>query len=137
MPDETIRVVTYDLPEVTPATQPLEGGKLPVGGATFLDIEVPDEAETAPSNGRTKHPTSPSISHIPIATLEVEMERLINVVERLVNRSSDRKKYAMQLEEIELSVEIDGRGKVSLVGAGLDMGGKGAIKLKFKRKSLQ
>jgi hypothetical protein len=42
----------------------------------------------------------------------------------------------MQLDEIELSVEINGEGQVSLIGTGTKVGGKGAIKLKFKRSEL-
>ena len=38
------------------------------------------------------------------------------------------------LDEIELSVEINGEGKISLLGNGAKAGGKGAIKLKFKRQ---
>jgi hypothetical protein len=39
----------------------------------------------------------------------------------------------MQLDEIELSVEINGEGQMSILGTGGKAGGKGAIKLKFKR----
>ena len=40
----------------------------------------------------------------------------------------------MQLDELELTVEINGEGQVSLLGTGGKVGTKGAIKLKFKRK---
>jgi hypothetical protein len=43
----------------------------------------------------------------------------------------------MHLDEIELSVEINGEGKVSLIGSGAKAGGKGAITLKFKRTELE
>ena len=130
MSEETIRVVTYTPPEAKPEPESIKGGKNAVGGAVFLDIEVPEETPPpAEKTGRAK------VREVPVATLEREMGRLIDVVERLVNRSPDRPKSGMQLEEIELSVEVDGRGKVSLIGSGLDIGGKGAVKLKFKRKS--
>ena len=130
MPEETIRIVTYNPPEAEPEQESIDGSKDLGTGATFLDIEVPEE--THPPDG-TKGPVR--VSEVSVETLEREMGRLIDVVERLVNRAPDRPKSGMQLEEIELSVEIDGRGKVSLVGSGLDMGAKGAVKLKFKRKS--
>ena len=41
----------------------------------------------------------------------------------------------MQLEEVELVVEVNGKGQVSLLGTGGELGGKGAITLKFKRKT--
>nr|WP_281257084.1 hypothetical protein [Calothrix elsteri] len=40
----------------------------------------------------------------------------------------------MQLDEIELTVEINGEGQVKLLGNGIKAGGKGGIKLTFKRK---
>lgn len=38
----------------------------------------------------------------------------------------------MELDEIELSVEVNGEGQLSLLGNGGKAGGKGAMKLKFK-----
>lgn len=38
----------------------------------------------------------------------------------------------MELDEIELSVEVNGEGQLSLLGSGGKVGGKGAITLKFK-----
>jgi len=38
------------------------------------------------------------------------------------------------LDEIELSVEVNGEGKISILGNGAQAGGKGAINLKFKRQ---
>jgi hypothetical protein len=38
----------------------------------------------------------------------------------------------MELDEIELSVEVNGEGQLSLLGSGGKVGGKGAMKLKFK-----
>ena len=40
----------------------------------------------------------------------------------------------VQLKEIELSVEINGEGQVTLFGIGGKAGSKGAIKLKLVRK---
>ena len=41
----------------------------------------------------------------------------------------------IQLDEIELTVEINGKGQVGLLGTGGEVGGAGAIKLKFKRNN--
>ena len=40
----------------------------------------------------------------------------------------------MRLDEVELSVEINGEGQVSLFGVGGKAGGKGGMTFKFKRK---
>ncbi len=42
----------------------------------------------------------------------------------------------MELEEIELSLEINSEGQVSLLGSGVKAGGKGAMTLKFKATKL-
>ncbi len=41
----------------------------------------------------------------------------------------------MELEAIELTVEVNGEGQVSLMGSGIKTGGKGAMTLKFKKAS--
>ena len=62
------------------------------------------------------------------------MAHLIDVVERLLIRAENKNNGEIALDEIELSVEINGEGKISLLGNGAQAGGKGAIKLKFKRQ---
>ena len=47
---------------------------------------------------------------------------------------AEQLRTGMQLDEIELSVEINSEGKVSLFGIGGKAGGKGAMTLKFKRR---
>jgi hypothetical protein len=72
---------------------------------------------------------------ISVDKLEQEMTHFLQVVGRLFNRAEQEafKKPGMQLDEIELSIEINGEGQISLIGTGAKAGGKGAIKLKFKR----
>lgn len=41
----------------------------------------------------------------------------------------------MELEEIELSVEVNGDGQISLLGSGARVGGSSALTLRFKRAS--
>jgi hypothetical protein len=68
--------------------------------------------------------------------LEEEMGRFLQVVGRLFKNAENQAKVnsGMQLSEIELSVEISGEGEVKLIGNGAKAGGKGAIKLTFKRQ---
>ena len=42
----------------------------------------------------------------------------------------------MALEEVELMVEVNGEGQLSLLGTGGKAGAKGAMTLKFKAKKL-
>lgn len=49
--------------------------------------------------------------------------------------SEGQPKPGLQLDQIEMSIEVNGKGEVSLWGiGGGEVGGKGAIKLTFKRK---
>jgi hypothetical protein len=69
-------------------------------------------------------------------TLEENMTNFLQVVGQLFSRAEQQANVnsGLQLEEIELSVEISGQGEVKLIGNGAKAGGKGAIKLKFKRQ---
>lgn len=71
--------------------------------------------------------------------LEQEMARFLQMVGRLFNRAEQEahRKAGMQLNEIELSIEINSEGQISLVGTGAKVGSKGAITLKFKRAELE
>lgn len=65
--------------------------------------------------------------------LKQNVSEFLEVVEEAFDKA-EKPKSKMQLDEIELSIEISGSGKVSLLGTGAEAGAKGAIKLKFKRR---
>ncbi|NEP10094.1 MAG: hypothetical protein F6K14_07730 [Symploca sp. SIO2C1] len=75
---------------------------------------------------------------MPVAAqkLKQEMGKFVEVVGEVFSQT-EQLRTGMQLEEIELSVEINGEGKVSLFGIGGKTGGKGAMTLKFKRQDSQ
>lgn len=109
MQEETISIVTDDIPLTTETRSweaPLEAAKYKV--------------------------------EISVDKLEQEMGRFLHIVGRLFQRAEVEveKKSRMRLDEIELSVEINGEGKISLIGSGAKAGGKGAITLKFKPQEL-
>ena len=65
------------------------------------------------------------------------MSAFLEVVEEVFDQTqmqAQETQPKMRLDEIELSVEINGEGQVSLFGTGGKVGGKGAINLKFKRQ---
>ncbi len=73
--------------------------------------------------------------------LEKEMSRFLLVVDKVFSsaeqqtQAKSESKSGMQLEEIELTVEINGEGQVKLLGSGVKAGGKGGIKLTFRRRT--
>lgn len=64
--------------------------------------------------------------------LQQQMMGLLVVVGDLFEQASQQPQ--MQLEELQLSVEIDGEGKVNLVGNGATLGNSGGISMTFKAK---
>lgn len=65
--------------------------------------------------------------------LKREMSEFLEVIEYVFDQT-DRETSNVNLKEIELSVEINGEGQVTLFGIGGKAGSKGAIKLKLERK---
>lgn len=64
--------------------------------------------------------------------LKEQMAGLLAVVDDLFEQASQQSQ--MSLDELQLSVEIDGEGKVSLVGNGVKLASSGGITMKFKAK---
>ncbi|MGF1493303.1 MAG: hypothetical protein ACFBSC_12780 [Microcoleaceae cyanobacterium] len=65
------------------------------------------------------------------AALKTQMNGLLRVVGDVFEQADQQ--TGMQLSEVTLSVEINGEGKVSLVGTGGTLGNRGGITLKFTR----
>jgi hypothetical protein len=68
--------------------------------------------------------------------LKQEWNRTMRVVGQLIQQAEKEAggSFGMQLDEVTLAVEINGKGQVTLLGAcSSEASGKGAITLKFKR----
>ena len=63
--------------------------------------------------------------------LKTQMNGLLQVVSDVFDQANHQE--GLQLDEVELSVEINAQGQVSIMGSGGSLSDKGAIKLKFKR----
>lgn len=71
--------------------------------------------------------------------LKNQMSAFLEIVEEVFDQTQAQAnaqecKSPMRLDEIQLSVEINGEGQISLLGTGGKVGSKGAINLKFKRQ---
>ena len=111
-------IITDTIAEV----EEVEEGKggLDIGG-NYNDLPTSDDR------------SSRQRSYISAEDLQQNLGEFIEVVEVSFDRA-ESSKSKLQLEEIELSIEISGNGKVSLLGIGGEAAAKGAVKLKFKRK---
>jgi hypothetical protein len=69
-----------------------------------------------------------------VAKLKEEMSGFLQAMREVLDEA-EQPDSKMQLNEVELMVEINGEGKISLLGVGGGKaGGKGAMTFKFKRK---
>jgi len=77
---------------------------------------------------------------VPKEVLKRQMNGLLQVVTELFNQNSadpanPAQPPGMVLDEVELSIEVNAEGQISIVGNSAKTGQKGAITLKFKRVS--
>ena len=72
-------------------------------------------------------------SQVDVSKLKLEMKGFLKAMREMLDEA-DPPSAKIRLDEVELSVEINGEGQVSLFGVGGKAGGKGAMTIKFKRK---
>lgn len=124
----SIWIVTDDTPQIS-LPDGTKGGNTRGGGWG---------EETRSSDGIKSAETAVQVD---AEKLEQEMSRFLLVVDKVFTsaeqqtKAKSANKSGMQLDEIELSVEINGEGQVKLLGSGTKAGAKGGIKLTFKRKT--
>ncbi|ARV58656.1 hypothetical protein BZZ01_08400 [Nostocales cyanobacterium HT-58-2] len=70
---------------------------------------------------------------VEVTKLKQEMQGFLQAMKEILDEA-DQASSKIQLDEVQLSVEINGEGKISLFGVGGKAGGKGAMTFKFKRK---
>ncbi len=63
--------------------------------------------------------------------LKRQIDDLVTVVGDVFDHA--RTEFGLQLDLVELSVEISSEGQVSILGSGGKLGGKGGLKLTFRR----
>jgi hypothetical protein len=84
----------------------------------------------------TKQITTLKTQRVPLdaAALKVQMNGLLQVIGELFDQA-EQMPNGMVLDEMNLSVEINAEGQISIMGNGGKLGNKGTIALKFKRNS--
>ncbi|WP_414543712.1 MULTISPECIES: hypothetical protein [Nostocaceae] len=71
---------------------------------------------------------------VEVSKIKQEMKGFLQAMREMLDEAEEPNSK-MQLDEVELSVEINGEGQISLFGiGGGKAGGKGAMTFKFKRK---
>ncbi len=124
--DNTLWVVTEA--EVVEETVEIEGRRSggDTGGGFGPTRRVFEAAQTIAQRKRVP---------LDARALKAQMQGMLTVVNELFDQASSR--TGLQLNEVELSVEINAEGQISLVGNGGKLGNKGGITLKFVRSPEQ
>lgn len=100
----------------------------PTGARSSRDIGGRlGEKEKSPEVAATER------SQVDVSKLKLEMQGFLKAMREMLDEA-DPPSAKIRLDEVELSVEINGEGQVSLFGIGGKAGGKGAMTFKFKRK---
>jgi hypothetical protein len=76
---------------------------------------------------------------VPVERLKQQVNQLVGMVATVFDQAErqvelKQPERRLQLEEIELTVEVNAEGQLGILGNGGKAGGKGGIKLKFTRK---
>ncbi|WP_392533306.1 hypothetical protein [Nostoc sp. C117] len=96
----------------------------------LLGVETTEEIVVSQKKGEiviTRH-------KVEVTKLKQEMKGFLEAMREMLDEA-DQPDSKIQLDEVELSVEVNGEGQISLFGiGGGKAGGKGAMTFKFKRK---
>lgn len=113
MSDDVIWVVTEEERKAPFGTQSYEGSSNPFREPGFARVQR---------------------QSVPTTLLEQNMGEFLQRMGRVLTQAKQSASTlaGMTLDEIELSVEINGEGKVSLMGNGASLSTQGAITLRFK-----
>ena len=96
-----------------------------------LEASIPSSIPSSPRFSQQKSSKSSERGKIQaigefevkVDTLEAEMGHLMDVVQRLLTRAEKQSQSEIALDEIELAVEVNGEGKISIWGTGAQAGG--------------
>lgn len=131
MADDYIWVVT-DLASAAPADNNSED-------EYQEDAERGDRGTLIPKNPFAKDdlkplPNRPGIP-VSVEKLEQGVDDFLGTMGRVLKKAQAKAGEigGMELDEIQLSVEVNGEGQLSLLGSGTKVGGSGALTLTFKR----
>ena len=102
---------------------------------TSEEMEAIDGSKSPVADYEDQQKTKLKQTYVSAEDLNANLKEFLEVIEAAIDQADQSQPESkFQLDELELSVEVNGKGKLSLWGTGGELGGKGAINLKFKRK---
>ncbi len=140
MSDDYIWIVTDEAspagssPAPQPTREPMRDGSR--DGSRGWNIP-PSPYETSPERiSKGGGAAKAGRMRVPAVKLEQGLKQFLSVMGRALRNGleSAGDVAGMELEEVELTVEVNGEGELSLMGSGIKTGSKGAMTLKFKKQ---
>ena len=137
-PPDKIWIITQEpsesTPDKTPVSSPTRGGGATRGGGDtggFLGSkETTEEIVISKKQGELVIVKR----QVEVTKLQKEMRGFIQAMRQMLDEA-ESPNSKMQLDEVELSVEINGEGNIGLMGiGGAKAGSKGGMTFKFKRR---
>ncbi|MEO1590871.1 MAG: hypothetical protein AAFU71_06225 [Cyanobacteria bacterium J06632_22] len=123
-PELSIIVEVEDTEETPEPIEGQRGGRTPKGGGWG------DDTRRGPADILPPKPRKQRVS-IDAKLIKSQMQSMMGIIQDLFEQAQNSQD--LPLNEVELSVEINAEGQVSLIGNGGKLGNTGAITLKFKR----
>lgn len=90
-----------------------------------------DEPFATPGLATTRRPGTP----VPVSKIRQGMAEFLDGMGQVIQEAQAKAAEVgnMELDEIELAVEVNGDGQISLLGSGARVGGSSALLLRFRR----
>lgn len=126
---EAIWILTEETSETSSEITTTTGARSSEDTGGVLDTETTEEIVVT----KKKDALVITRRKVEVSKLKQEMKGFLQAMREMLDEA-EQPNSKMQLNEVELSVEINGEGKISLLGFGGKAGGKGAMTFKFKRK---
>jgi hypothetical protein len=117
---DIIYIVTDETQETTTSTQP-DGSKSSFDIGPLLGSVTPKEK--APTQNRHQ---------ISVEKLKQEIKGFVLAIEKCLDEA-DSVNSKIRLDEVEVAVEINAEGQLSIFGLGTKTGAKSSLTFKFKR----
>lgn len=108
-------------------------GPVPATSLRFL-VSMPDDIDPLPDEkGIFRRDGEPVVREIPLADLRANLHGTLAGLDHLFSELPSLGQGLMSLKSVEISFEVTASGKITLLGTGAEVSGKGGITLSFER----
>ena len=100
----------------------------------YIEEQTPSEESTPKSSQIRRQGTIKTIEKIAPEILKNNLNNFLNAMDEAFSQTRTTV-GDYSLDEIEFSVEVNGKGNIGFLGTGIELGGKGGFKIKLRKKN--